>query len=98
MEEKAKGRMKEAAGAVTGDEDKKAEGQEKANREGSQRSREGARQAAGQGQGRAVGQPLDTLSGRQSHQLDSTVGRSPKLRRDSGLLHAFAFAELLRTP
>ena len=27
MEEKAKGRMKEAAGAVTGDEDKKAEGQ-----------------------------------------------------------------------
>ena len=26
MEEKAKGRMKEAAGAVTGDEDKKAEG------------------------------------------------------------------------
>jgi uncharacterized protein YjbJ (UPF0337 family) len=27
MEEKAKGRMKEAAGAVTGDEGKKAEGQ-----------------------------------------------------------------------
>ena len=27
MEDKAKGRMKEAAGAVTGDEDKKAEGQ-----------------------------------------------------------------------
>jgi uncharacterized protein YjbJ (UPF0337 family) len=27
MEEKAKGRMKEAAGAITGDEDKKAEGQ-----------------------------------------------------------------------
>jgi uncharacterized protein YjbJ (UPF0337 family) len=27
VEEKAKGRMKEAAGAVTGDEDKKAEGQ-----------------------------------------------------------------------
>ena len=27
MEEKVKGRMKEAAGAVTGDEDKKAEGQ-----------------------------------------------------------------------
>jgi uncharacterized protein YjbJ (UPF0337 family) len=27
MAEKAKGRMKEAAGAVTGDEDKKAEGQ-----------------------------------------------------------------------
>jgi uncharacterized protein YjbJ (UPF0337 family) len=27
MEEKAKGRMKEAAGAVTGDEDKKDEGQ-----------------------------------------------------------------------
>jgi uncharacterized protein YjbJ (UPF0337 family) len=27
VEDKAKGRMKEAAGAVTGDEDKKAEGQ-----------------------------------------------------------------------
>jgi uncharacterized protein YjbJ (UPF0337 family) len=27
MEEKAKGRMKEAAGAVTGEKDKKAEGQ-----------------------------------------------------------------------
>jgi uncharacterized protein YjbJ (UPF0337 family) len=69
MEEKAKGRIKEAAGAVTGDEDKKAEGQaqqrkgaageeaaQKAKTKQSQRSREGTRQAAAQGQGRAVGQ------------------------------------------
>jgi uncharacterized protein YjbJ (UPF0337 family) len=31
MEDKAKGRMKEAAGAVTGDEDKKADGRAQKN-------------------------------------------------------------------
>jgi len=69
VEEKAKGRMKEAAGALTGDEDKKAEGQaqqrkgaageeaaQKAKTKQSQRSREGARQAEAQGEGRALGQ------------------------------------------
>jgi uncharacterized protein YjbJ (UPF0337 family) len=48
MEEKAKGRMKEAAGAVTGDEDKKAEGraqQRKADAQEQATQKEQTRQA-----------------------------------------------------
>jgi len=101
MEDKAKARMKEAAGAFTGDEEKKAEGQaqqrkgaageeaaqkaktRQAEKEAREAERERDRQRR-KDQGGLLGNVGDTLSGRQTHQPCSFLGRSPNLRRGSG--------------
>jgi uncharacterized protein YjbJ (UPF0337 family) len=83
MEDKAKGRMKEAAGAFTGDEEKKAEGRAQqrkgqAGEEAAQRAKtrqtekEAKRQAEAQGQG-AAGRP-------RRHTLGSVKTVRPHLR------------------
>ena len=73
MEDKAKGRMKEAAGAVTGDEDKKAEGQaqQRKGAAGEEAAQKEAREAEKErdkqqrkDKGGLLGNVGDTLSGR----------------------------------
>ena len=115
MEEKAKGRMKEAAGVVTGDEDKKAEGQaqqrkgaageeaaQKAKTRQTQKEAREAERERDRQQRKDKGGLLATLETPSQDARDATalLYRGPEPETPEGLrpLHAFAFADLRRTP
>jgi hypothetical protein len=107
MEDKAKGRMKEAYGAITGDEDKKAEGRaqqrklRRKRRPSEPRRRPGKRRgsATGSGASRRVGYWVTSGIPCQDAKSRARAGSSRKVTifaRDAGYLKGQALASLVQ--
>src|SRR5215217_7843741 len=114
MSEKAKGKMKEAAGAMTGDEGKKAEGQAQQRKASAREEREQQKRTkAEQDKAKRAEKSRDkqerknkgswATSGTPSRDDSRPLspldpGPEPILSENFRPLHAFTIAELLRTP